>query len=100
MKPAIFAVNFYLEFVETVICLAVAIVVAILRQSCRFILFCINWRKWQWQCELFGVSFGFDLQNDWDDLEVVWLSYGDNFFTFWCRMYGWVTVTNETISDL
>ena len=88
-------VNIYLELCEVVFCFAVAILREMFALTVQAVKFCQAWQDWRWQCFIGPVDMGFDLQQDWDDLEVVWLfvNYKDTVYGYyWCRQSGWVKV--------
>lgn len=81
----------YLEICEIIVCFTVAIVKELLTvQAVRYI---EQWQSWRWFGRLGPVEVGFDLQQDWDDLEVVWFSWDRKFSVYWCRQSGWVKVS-------
>jgi hypothetical protein len=88
-------VRIYLELFEVILCFTVAIVKELFNLTAQAVRFCQAWQDWRWQCFIGPVDLGFDLQQDWDDLEVVWFlinrkesAYG----VYWCRQSGWVKV--------
>jgi hypothetical protein len=89
-------VGLYLELCETVFCFAVAIVRAFVMLTLRAVEYVQTWQEWRWFGRLGPVEIGFDLQQQWDDLEVVWFSWdlkGKGLSVYWCRQDGWVKMT-------
>lgn len=80
----------YLEICEIIVCFTVAIVKELFKLTVRYI---EQWQSWRWFGRLGPVEVGFDLQQDWDDLEVVWFSWDRKFSVYWCRQSGWVKVS-------
>ena len=86
----------YLELCEIVFCFAVAILREFVSLTVRTVSFIQAWQSWHWQCLIGPVDMGFDLQQDWDDLEVVWINYCVNsrgFSVYYCRRSGWVRMS-------
>ena len=89
-------VGLYLELFEVVFCFMVAIVREFVSLTVQAVRYIERWQEWRWFGRLGPVEVGFDLQQDWDDLEVVWFSWDHNckgFSIFWCRQSGWVKVS-------
>lgn len=85
----------YLEICEIIVCFAVAIVKELFNLIVTTVRFCQDWEYWRWQCFIGSVDLGFDLQQDWDDLEVVWIIFNREesaHGVYWCRQSGWVKV--------
>ena len=88
-------VRIYLELCEVIVCFTVAILREMFTLTVQAVRFCQAWQDWRWFGRLGAVEVGFDLQQDWDDLEVVWFSWdwdSHGFSVFWCRQNGWVKV--------
>jgi hypothetical protein len=89
-------VKVYLELCEIVVCFAVAIVREFVILTVRIVSFCQKWQEWRWFGRLGPVEIGFNLQQQWDDLEVVWYTWdvkGVGFSLYWCRQDGWAKVS-------
>lgn len=89
-------VRIYLELFEVIVCFTVAIVKELFKLTVHAVRYIEQWQSWRWFGRLGPVEVGFDLQQDWDDLEVVWFSWDRNckgFSIFWCRQSGWVKVS-------
>lgn len=88
-------VGIYIEVCEILFCFAVAILREVFTLTVRTVRFCQAWQDWRWQCFIGPVDLGFDLQQDWDDLEVVWFIFNREesaHGVYWCRQSGWVKV--------
>lgn len=86
----------YLEICEIIVCFTVAIVKELFALAVQAVKFCQAWQDWRCCIHIGAVDLGFDLQQDWDDLEVVWLfiNYNDTVYGYyWCRQSGWVKVS-------
>jgi hypothetical protein len=86
----------YLEICEIIVCFTVAIVKELFKLTVQAVKYIEQWQSWRWFGRLGPVEVGFDLQQEWDDLEVVWFSWDRNckgFSVFWCRQSGWVKVS-------
>lgn len=86
----------YLELFEVVFCFAVAIVKELFTLTVQAVRFIEQWQEWRWFGRLGPVEIGFNCQQQWDDLEVVWFSWdwdSHGFSVFWCRQSGWVKVS-------
>jgi hypothetical protein len=89
-------INTYLEICEIVMCFTVAIVKELFTLTVRTVRFCQAWQEWRWFGRLGPVEIGFDCQQQWDDLEVVWFSWdwdSHGFSVYYCRDSGWVKVS-------
>ena len=89
-------VRIYLELFEIILCFTVAIVREFVSLTVQAVRYIEQWQEWRWFGRLGPVEVGFDLQQDWDDLEVVWFSWDVNcggFSVYWCRQSGWVKVS-------
>ena len=89
-------VKIYLEICEIIVCFTVAILREFISLTVQLVKFCQAWQDWRWFGGLGPVEIGFDCQQQWDDLEVVWFSYDQyshGFSIFWCRQSGWVKVS-------
>ena len=89
-------VNIYLELCEVIVCFAVAIARELFMLTVRAVKFIHAWPTWRFMTRFGPVEVGFDLQQEWDDLEVVWFSYARNcegFSYYYCREFGWVKVS-------
>lgn len=85
----------YLEICEIIVCFTVAILREMFTLTVQAVKFCQAWQDWRCCIRIGPVDMGFDLQQDWDDLEVVWLfvNYKDTVYGYyWCRESGWVKV--------
>ena len=49
-----------------------------------------KWELWHGEINVGPLCVGYNLQNRWDDLEVIYIGWS-NFFTYWSRMHGFVT---------
>ena len=90
-------VNIYLEVFEIVMCFAVAIVKELFSLTVRTVRFCQAWQEWRWECDFGFVQMGFNLQQQYDDLETVWVtiawdSYNHGTSLYWCRCDQWVRI--------
>jgi hypothetical protein len=86
----------YLEICEIIVCFTVAIVKELFKLTVQAVRYIEQWQEWRWFGRLGPVELGFDLQQDWDDLEVVWYTWdvnGEGFSVYWCRQSGWVKVS-------
>ncbi len=95
MNTALNAASVYLELCETAFCFIVAILIATVKQTIRLVEFIMAWKEWRWEYNFLGVSVGFDLQQRYDDLETVWITYvSDSTLRsiYWCRENGLVKV--------
>ena len=89
-------VRIYLELFEVILCFAVAIVKELFTLTVRAVKFIEAWPTWRFMTRFGPIEFGFDLQQDWDDLEVVWVTYdrnGKGFSYYYCRESGFVKVS-------
>lgn len=89
-------VAIYLELCEIILCFMVAMVRELFMLTARAVKYIEQWQEWRWFGRLGPVEVGFDCQQQWDDLEVVWFSWDRNckgFSVFWCRQSGWVKVS-------
>lgn len=89
-------VSLYLELFEIVFCFAVAISMGLFNLTVRAVESIQSWQEWRWFGRFGPIEIGFDLQQQWDDLEVVWYSWDvkeSGFSVYWCRKDGWVKVT-------
>jgi hypothetical protein len=89
-------VGLYLELFEIILCFTVAIVREFVSLTVQAVRYIEQWQEWRWFGRLGPVEVGFDCQQQWDDLEVVWFSWDRNckgFSVFWCRQSGWVKVS-------
>lgn len=89
-------VSLYLELCEVVFCFMIAIVKELFTLTVRTVKFIQAWPEWRAMTRLGPIELGFDLQQDWDDLEVIWYSWdvkGKGFSLYWCRQDGWVKVS-------
>lgn len=85
----------YLEICEIIVCFAVAIVKELFNLIVTTVKFIEQWQSWRWFGRLGPVEVGFDCQQQWDDIEVVWFSWdwdSHGFSVFYCRQNGWVKV--------
>jgi hypothetical protein len=89
-------VGIYLELFEVAFCFMVAILREMFTLTAQAVRYIEQWQEWRWFGRLGPVEVGFDLQQDWDDLEVVWFSWdwdSYGFSVYWCRQSGWVKVS-------
>jgi hypothetical protein len=86
----------YLEICEIIVCFAVAIVKELFTLTVRAVRFCQKWQEWRWFGRLGPVEIGFDLRQQWDDLEAVWFTWDHKevgFSIYYCRQNGWQKVS-------
>lgn len=86
----------YLEICEIIVCFTVAIVKELFTLTVRAVNYIEAWPTWRFMTRFGPIELGFDLQQDWDDLEVVWYTWdvnGEGFSVYWCRQSGWVKVS-------
>lgn len=91
-------VQIYFELCEIAVCFAVAIVKEFLMLTDRAVSFCQAWKEWRGFYRIGPVEVGFDLQQQWDDLEVIWYTWdvnGKGFSVYYCRKDGWVKINWE-----
>jgi hypothetical protein len=89
-------VRIYLEMCEIVFCFMIAIVRELTVLTVRTVKFIQAWPTWRFTTRFGPIELGFNLQQDWDDLEVIWYSWdvkGKGFILYWCREDGWVKVS-------
>jgi hypothetical protein len=89
-------VAIYLELCEIVLCFMVAMVRELFMLTARAVKYIEQWQEWRWFGRLGPVEVGFNLQQDWDDLEVVWYTWdmkGVGFSIYYCRQNGWQKVS-------
>ena len=89
-------VRIYLELFEIVFCFMIAILREFVSLTVQAVKYIKQWPEWRWFGRLGPVEVGFDLQQDWDDLEVVWVTYDRNckgFSYYYCRESGFVKVS-------
>jgi len=89
-------VKIYIEMCEIIICFAVAIVKEFVTLTVRAVRFCEKWQEWRGFYRIGPVEVGFDLQQQWDDLEAVWFTWDHKevgFSIYWCRQDGWQKVS-------
>ncbi len=90
-------VNIYLEVFEIVMCFAVAFVKELFSLTVRTVRFCQAWQEWRGMYRFGPVEVGFNLQQQYDDLETVWVtiawdSYNHGTSLYWCRCDQWVRI--------
>ena len=88
-------VGLYLELFEVLFCFTVAIVREFFILTERTVKFIQSWQDWRWFGRFGPIEIGFDLQQQWDDLEAVWYTWdlkGSGFSVYWCRQDGWVKI--------
>jgi len=91
-------VKIYIEVCEIIVCFAVAIVKEFFMLTVRTVDFIGQWQEWRGMYRIGPVEVGFDLQQQWDDLEAVWYTWdvkGVGFSVYWCRQDGWVKINWE-----
>lgn len=90
-------VNIYLEICEVILCFTVAFVKEFVTFAIRTVSFCQAWQDWRGMYRFGPVEVGFNLQQQYDDLETVWVtiawdSYNHGTSLYWCRCDQWVRI--------
>ncbi len=91
-------VQIYFEVCEVLFCFTIAIVKELFTLTARAVSFIQSWQEWRGMYRIGPVEVGFNLQQQWDDLEAVWYTWdvkGVGFSVYWCRQDGWVKINWE-----